>query len=150
MFQLQPLLKSALFAAPVIAAGLCLAMPAKSQNPVFAGSTTAQAGVADTVNIVLNDTTGQYVVPDGKVLVVEHLVWALESDHTHQRVSIKPYNDPTGTGDFQLKFSTTAPDMHSFDRPLRIKGDGFSGISIYKNSQVDWRDVCIFGFLRDA
>ena len=97
MFQLQPILKSALLAAPVLAAGLCLTMPAKSQNPVFAGSTTAEAGISDTVNIVLNDLTNQYVVPDGKVLVVEHLVWALESDHTHQRVNINPYNDPTGT-----------------------------------------------------
>ena len=140
-------------ASSTLVAGLGLAAPALCQTPGTAlsqGGTTMAAGQEDAVRIVLNDASGQYIVPDNKVLVVEHLVWALELDHTHQRVAINIADTPAGVGSFQLKFETTQPDFHTFERPLRIVGDGTSGIQIYKNDQVDWRDVAIIGYLRDV
>lgn len=140
-------------ASSTLVAGLGLAAPALCQTPGTAlsqGGTTMAAGQEDAVRIVLNDVSGQYIVPDNKVLVVEHLVWALEVDSTLQRVAINIADTPAGVGNFQLKFETTQPDFHTFERPLRIVGDGTSGIQIYKNDQVDWRDVAIIGYLRDV
>lgn len=130
--------------------GISVSPPAQSQSAVPPREQTLGFGIEDAVNIVLHDGNNSYIVPDGKVLVLEHIVWALESSSTHQTVTIKPAGVPAGVGSFQLKFSTTQPDMHTFERPLRIVGDGAAGVSILNNSQVDWRDCALIGFLRDV
>jgi len=107
-------------------------------------------GTTEVVNITLHDSQLSYVVPDGKVLHVEHLIWALESGHTHQTVSIVPGGDVPGVGDLLLKFSVTAEDSWTAPRPIRIVGDGNAGLRILDNGAVDWRDVTVFGFLTDA
>lgn len=103
----------------------------------------------EAVNAFLHDGADSYIVPIGKVLHLEQLVWALESS-THQSVAIIPGNEPAGVGDLLLKFSSTAPDSWIPTRPIRIVGDGAAGIRILNNGVVDWRDVAIFGYLQDS
>lgn len=107
-------------------------------------------GVAESVNIVLHDAQPSYVVPIGKVLVIEHLNWALESSANRQVINIKPSGDPSTVGDFQMSWAFDSIDWFAPDRPIRIVGDGAAGVSILTNSQVDWRDVLITGVLRDV
>ena len=113
-------------------------------------SVALAGGPVEIANIVLHDASGSYIVPVGKVLVVEHFIWALESDSTTQRLVIRPANNPVGVGDFALDFNATTPDMFTPERPIRILGDGIAGIFIIKNVNVDWRDVLIVGTLKDA
>lgn len=112
-------------------------------------STTSALATVQPVNIVLHDGNLSYSIPTGKVLQIEHLIWALESDSTHQVISIKPVNDPTGVGDFQLKFTTDAPDSYTPTRPIRVVGGSGAQVSIINNGLADWRDVMIVGLLID-
>lgn len=132
-----------------------LGMTAFGLNSLVGAQTTrtsasSTAAAPEAVNIVLHDGDTQYVVPTGKVLTIENFIWALESDSTHQTLLIRPANYPAGIGSFLLKFSSTAPDMFTPERPIRIVGDGFAGVTVLNNGAADWRDVLITGTLRDA
>lgn len=132
--------------------GLALAVAALGLNSVTGAQTPTVArvvGGVEPVNIVLHDGQNDYVVPIGKVLVIENFIWALESDANRQTINLKPQNDPAGVGGFQLQFTLGSADMFTPEAPIRIVGDGSAGISILNNSQVDWRDVLITGTLRD-
>lgn len=133
----------------VTASCVLLGVTALALNSLTGAQTSRAVAFAapESVNIVLHDNQLQYVVPMDKTLVIENFIWALESDSTHQTISLDPANDPVGVGSFQLKFNTTQPDMFTPETPIRIKGDGTAGIRILKNSQVDWRDVLITGQL---
>lgn len=111
-------------------------------------SIPAWAGV-EPVNIVLHDANLSYSIPEGKVLQIEHFIWALEPDATHQTINIKPANDPSGVGDFQLKFTSEAPDSWTPSRAIRIVGGSAASVSIINNGSADWRDVMIVGLLID-
>ncbi|MEN8254989.1 MAG: hypothetical protein ABFR33_05915 [Verrucomicrobiota bacterium] len=100
------------------------------------------------VNILLYDDNSSYSIPAGKTLIIEHFIWALEADSTHQNVSIKPANHPVGMGSFLLKFSVTAPDSWTPSRPIKIVGGSGATISILSGA-ADWRDVMIVGMLVD-
>ncbi len=103
------------------------------------------------VNIVLHDDNNSYQIPAGKVLLIEHFIWALESNSTHQVVSIKPSNDLASVGSFLLKFTTEAPDMWTPPRPIRVIGGSGAQVSIIgdDDSAVDWRNVMVVGLLVD-
>ena len=103
----------------------------------------------DPVNIVLHDSNTTYSVPAGKVLIIEHFIWALEADSTHQSVAITPANAPVGVGSFQLKFTALAPDSWTYSRPIRVAGGSGADVHILKDDLVDWRDVMIVGLLVD-
>ena len=102
------------------------------------------------VNIVLDDDNNSYQIPAGKVLLIEHFIWALESNSTHQLVLIKPPNAPPSVGDFQLRFPD-APQMWTPPRPIRVIGG--SGAMIFigggDDSPIDWRNVMVVGLLVD-
>jgi hypothetical protein len=104
--------------------------------------------VVQTFNQVLHDSSNSYTVPAGKVLIIEHFIWALEGDSTHQVISIRPNNDPAGVGDFLLKFSTDTPDSYTPPRPIRLAAGGIVMI-LYNPSGADWRDVLVIGLLVD-
>ena len=104
----------------------------------------------ESVNITLHDGAPSYVVPSGKVLFIEQFIWALESSTTHQRVVVNAENRPAGMGDLALKFDSTQPDTWAPVRPIRVVGDGTSGVHILSNGAADWRDVVVFGYLQDV
>jgi len=100
------------------------------------------------VNIVLHDGSTSYAIPNGKVLIIEHFFWALESDSTSQTIQVRPAAFPNGVGAFLLKF-TDAPDSFTPPRPMRVVGGGGANVSILKGGAADWRDVMIMGLLVD-
>jgi hypothetical protein len=106
-------------------------------------------GATESVNITLHDGQGSYVVPTGKVLHIEHFIWALESA-THQWVRIAPANQVPGVGDVTLKFGLGDDEIYSPTRPIRVVGDGNAGVSVLNNGAADWKDVVIVGYLTNA
>ncbi len=107
-------------------------------------------GATETVNITLHDGQPNYIVPSGKVLHIEHFIWALESGSTHQSVVIIPANEPAGVGDLLLSFSGSGENIWTPERPIRVLADGFAGLRILNNSVVDWRDVTVVGYLTNS
>jgi hypothetical protein len=91
-------------------------------STLFAVSIISSQAAVVPVNIVLMDGSTSYSIPAGKVLQIEHLIWALEGDSTHQRVSIKPRDDPSAVGDFQLKFESTSPRIYPEHPVGRLAG----------------------------
>ena len=96
------------------------------------------------VNINLDDTNPSYTVPAGKVLLLEHLLWRLESESTNQTISIR---FPGAANVHIQSFSSEEPDMTSYARPLRLSA-GVTVLSLI-NVNVDWRDVTLVGLLVD-
>ena len=95
-------------------------------------------------NIVLDDTTLIYNVPAGKTLIIENLIWSIESGYTRQIVSIKA----NGSNDFfYLRFDDTNPDTWAPVRPMRLTSGG--ELRILNSGGADWRNVLIMGLLVD-
>ncbi|YCM42857.1 hypothetical protein V2O64_16230 [Verrucomicrobiaceae bacterium 227] len=108
------------------------------------GSLSLLQAEVQPVNLVLDDTTTAYNVPLGKTLIIENLVWALESDYTSQTLYMKV----SGSSDsFYLKFNTENPDSWAPVRPMRLVGGG--QVRILKTEAADWRNVLIMGLLVD-
>lgn len=102
------------------------------------------------MNIVLNDAVTSYSVPAGKTLIMENLIWALESDATAQTINIVPSPVTAGTGSFLLKFGSESPDIWTPPRPLRLVGGPGARVSIlFSAVGADWRNVMIMGLLVD-
>jgi len=108
----------------------------------------AQAEITP-VNIVLHDGNTRYSVPAGKVLIIEHFIWALESDSTSQTISINPASRPSGVGSILLRFPSDAPDSYAPPRPIRLVGGPGASVSILFSGGANWRDVMVVGLLVD-
>ena len=118
---------------------------------LLASASVAQGEITP-VNIVLHDGSASYAVPDGKVLVIEHFIWALEAESTDQKVAIEPANSPAGAGAFELDAATQTgyPDSWTPPRPIRLVGGNGANVHIvYSEGETDWRDVMIVGLLVD-
>jgi hypothetical protein len=96
----------------------------------------------EAVNIKLDDDSLSYVVPTDKVLLIEHLIWGLDSDATLQRVTLG-----ISYASHQLKYDLNALDIYSFQRPFRLVGG--NSVSILKTPAADWRNVAVVGLLVD-
>ena len=108
------------------------------------GSFTLLQAEVQPMNIVLDDTTTGYNVPAGKTLIIENLIWSIESGYTSQTV----YFRTSGSADFfYLSFNAEKPDTWAPVRPMRLIGGG--QVRILKTSAADWRNVLIMGLLVD-
>ena len=106
--------------------------------------------IESVVNFPLQDFDEEYTIPDGKVLVIEHVFQDLEQDSDDDETRILYVPEMTQLGYFMKETLDTGEDLHyGYPRPVRIVGGPGASVGILTQPGVDWKDLWVFGYLRD-